>query len=508
MRVGAIVAGHARRVPDRAAVVSGAARLTYAELDARTRELAGGLVAAGLRRGDRVILYLGNGVELVEVFLAVLEAGGVAVPVTTWLVAAELRHIANDTGPFAIAYAVEHRDLVASALASSPGVRRIVVGPAHAGEQSLDALARAVPSERPAASAGAPLPDDAMLSYTSGTTGLPKGAIVTHANIVIQGYVTASAWGLTENDRFLVTTPLAHRTGLARLANAFVLGATLVVLPRFDAADAARVIDAERITVMGMVPTVGRLLLDALPAESRAGESLRVVLVTGEAFPVAVKRRLVERWPAVRLYSFFASTETGVVTTLGPEEQLTHPTSTGRPLPGVEVRIVDDEGHDVAPGEIGEVLVRCGERGHWLVIRGYWRRPDADAELFVDGFLRTGDLGRLDADGHLYIVDRRKDMILSGGLNIYSKEVERALESHPGVAEAAVVAAPDALYGEAVVAYVVPRDGAALDGLALIEHCRTLIASYKKPRHVRVVDALPRNTLGKVLKEELRRRER
>jgi long-chain acyl-CoA synthetase len=507
MKLHALVASHARRVPERLAVVSGSTRRTYAELGALTRHLARGLRAGGLGPGDRVVLYLGNGVPLVELLLAVLDAGGIAVPVTTWLVAPELRHVIADTAPHAIAYGDEHRAVVDAALEGQPAVRRLVVGPSSPGEQSLEDLARAGAglSED---GARAPGSDDAIIAYTSGTTGFPKGAIVTHANLVAQSYVTSVAWGLTESDRFLATTPIAHRTGLARVANALVLGATVVVMPRFDAAGTVRLIEDEGITVMGMVPTIGRMLLERLPSGRSGGESLRVVLVTGEAFPLEVKRGLAERWPAVRLYSFFAMTEAGIVTMLGPDEQFTHPASVGRPLPGVEVRVVDDRDHDVAPGEIGEVLVRCGEPGRWLVTRGYWNRPDADREAFLDGFLRTGDLGRLDGDGHLYIVDRRKDMILSGGLNIYSKEVERALEAYPCVAEAAVVGAPDPLYGEAVVAYVVPRPGAVVEPAALIEHCRAIIAGYKKPRHVRIVDALPRNSLAKVLKEELRRRER
>jgi long-chain acyl-CoA synthetase len=228
------------------------------------------------------------------------------------------------------------------------------------------------------------------------------------------------------------------------------------------------------------------------------------VLVTGEAFPVEVKRRLQARWPKARMYSFFAMTEGGAVTSLGPDEQLTHGTTVGRPLPGVEVRLVDDKDQDVPVGEVGEILIRSGEPGRYTIMRGYYHRPEADAEAFVDGFLRTGDLGRFDADGYLTIVDRKKDMILSGGLNVYSKEVERALESHPAVAEAAVIGIADRHYGEAVCAYVILNPGASATAEELIAHCRTLIASYKKPRQIRFVESLPRNSVGKVVKTLLR----
>jgi acyl-CoA synthetase (AMP-forming)/AMP-acid ligase II len=507
VKIGAIVAGNARRRPDRMAVVCGGRRLTFRELDAQSDRLASGLLARGLRPGDRVALYLGNRLEFVTLFLGVAKAGGVVVPVTTRLLGAELAYIAADARPFALAFEPSGREAAALALEAAPGARPLVVGPSAAeGETTLAALAAAGADTPPPPLP--PQPDDAMINYTSGTTGFPKGAITTHANLVTHCAITAAEWRLSADDTFLATTPLAHRTGLSRLMAGLLLGTTVVVMERFDAVETLRAIDAEGVTVMGMVPTVARMLVEELDRQPGAARSLRVALVTGEAFPVEVKQRLLAHWPHLRMYSFFAMTEAGAVTNLGPEEQFTHATSVGRVLPGVEVRLVDDKLQDVPAGEVGEILVRSGEPGRYMTMRSYWNRPEATAETIVDGFIRTGDLGRLDADGYLYIVDRAKDMILSGGLNIYSKEVERALESHPAVAEAAVIGVPDPRFGEAVCAYVIARPGAAVTGDALIEHCRARIASYKKPRHVRIVDALPRNSTGKVLKEELRRRER
>jgi acyl-CoA synthetase (AMP-forming)/AMP-acid ligase II len=506
VKIGAIVSGNARRRPDRAAVVCGGRRLTFGALDALSDRLAWGLLARGLRPGDRVVLYVGNRLEFVTLFLAVVKAGGLVVPVTTRLVGAELAYIVGDARPFALAAEPSGREAAAQALAAAPGVLRIVVGPAAAGEASLDALAAAGRDAPPPALP--PQPDDVMINYTSGTTGFPKGAITTHANLVTHCALTAADWRLSADDVFLATTPLAHRTGLSRLMAGLLLGTTVVVMERFDAAETLRAIDAEGVTVMGMVPTVARMLIEELDRRPGGARSLRVALVTGEAFPVEVKQRLLAHWPHLRMYSFFAMTEAGAVTALGPDEQFTRPASVGRVLPGVEVRLVDDKLRDVPPGEVGEILVRSGEPGRYMTMRAYWNRPEATAETLVDGFVRTGDLGRFDADGYLYVVDRAKDMILSGGLNIYSKEVERALESHPAVAEAAVIGVPDPRFGEAVCAYVIARAGAAVTEEALIEHCRARIASYKKPRHVRLVDDLPRNSTGKVLKDVLRRRER
>ena len=254
-----------------------------------------------------------------------------------------------------------------------------------------------------------------------------------------------------------------------------------------------------------MVPTVARMLLPYIESDPDKCGSLRRLIVTGEAFPVELKRRLISLLPNAQLCSFFAMTEAGAVTSLSHAEQFTHPESVGRPTPGVEIRLIDDAGRDVAANEVGELLVRAGGPGRYITLRAYYNRPQDTAAAIRDGWIYTGDLARRDAGGYLYIVDRKKDMGLSGGFNIYTKEVEQALVLHAAVADAAVIGVPDAVYGEAVAAFVERKPGAAVSAEALIEHCRTLIAGYKKPKHVFFVDALPRNALGKALKYELRR---
>jgi long-chain acyl-CoA synthetase len=228
------------------------------------------------------------------------------------------------------------------------------------------------------------------------------------------------------------------------------------------------------------------------------------VIVTGEAFPVELKKRLIDLLPHIRLHSFFAMTEVGSVTSLEHEEQFTHPTSVGRVTPGVEVRLVDAADKEVSVGEAGEMLVRAGIPGRFTTMRGYFERPQETASAIVDGWVRTGDMARFDVDGYLYIVDRKKDMVLSGGFNIYTKEVEQTLLEHPCIFDAAVIGVPDPMFGEAVAAFIEIRPGHDLSAEQVVEHMKARIASYKKPRHVYFVDALPRNALGKVLKHELR----
>jgi len=310
-------------------------------------------------------------------------------------------------------------------------------------------------------------------------------------------------WQLSSDDCFLVGTPLAHRTGMGRLGNALTLGASIVVMESFDAAAAVDLIEAHGVTVMGMVPTVCRMMLPEIARDPSRCRSLRRVLVTGEAFPVTLKQQFIELLPDTELVSFFAMTEAGGVTSLSHEEQFTHPASVGRPTPGVEVRVVNDAGHDLPTDEIGELLVRSGPPGAYTVMKGYLNRPEDTAAALRDGWFYTGDLGYRDSDGYLYIADRKKDMILSGGFNIYSKEVEGALISHSGVADAAVIGVTDEMYGEAVAAFIEAEAGIQPSEDALIDHCRSMIASYKKPKYIVFLDNLPRNAIGKILKREL-----
>jgi len=283
-----------------------------------------------------------------------------------------------------------------------------------------------------------------------------------------------------------------------------VHGCALVIMPKFDAAEAARIIEAERVTLLSMVPTVGRMLLRELEARPERFASLRAALVTGEAFPVEVKRRIHEALPQMKLYSFLSMTEAGNLTILKTDEQFTRPTSVGRVIPGVELRLVDAERRAVGEGEVGEIWVRTGEPGRYMIMRCYFNRPEATREALRDGWFATGDMGRFDADGYLYIVDRKKDMVLSGGYNIYSKEVELVLLEHAAIQDAAVIAVPDEVYGEAVAAFVELRPGMSVSAEELVAWCVKQIASYKKPKHVRFIDAMPRNSIGKVLKQKLR----
>ncbi len=504
MKLATLLAQNARRYPDKVALVCADRRLTFGELDARGDRLANALAERGIGCGDRVALAMPNGIELVEAMAAVLKLGALIVPLSTRLTAREIAYILGHCEPRAVLYSEGMRQAVAAALDGSPDAARIVAGAPEEGEEGFSpVLESGAPRPPPAPPAAA---DDCMIAYTSGTTGRPKGAVATNANLIVAALANVAEWELNERDVVLATTAMAHRTGLSRLANAIAVGCRLVMQPRFDAADALALIEREKVTVAGGVPTVFRMMTPEFERRPEAASSLRLIVATGEVFPVPVKQRLWAAIPHVGLYTFLAQTEAGYIAALRPDEQKARPHAAGRPIVGVEVRAVGADGNDAPTGEPGELLVRCGEPGRAVVMREYFRDRAATEAAFEGEWFRTGDVGYFDADGYLYFVDRAKDMIVTGGLNVYSKEVEIALIDHEAVADAAVIGVPDEAFGEAVAACVVLEDGGAATAEELIEHCRARIASYKKPRHVHFVRDLPRTGTGKVMKQELRKR--
>jgi acyl-CoA synthetase (AMP-forming)/AMP-acid ligase II len=477
MKTEVVLRAFAQRRPDHEAVVCGDERLTYRMLEERTNQVAHSLAAQGIVPGDRVALVLSNGIPWLELALGTIKCGALVVPISTRLTAAEVDWIVGNCTPRYV-----FRDADAAAFLAT-----------------ARAAASAPPPVPP------PLPDDCLIGYTSGTEDKPKGVITTHANLLLTAYVNNADYGLRGDDRLLVTTPFAHRTAQARVWNAFTLGATLVVMPKFDPAETLATIARERITVTGLVPTVARMLLDAFGSDTGAYASLRMMISVGEPFPVSLKQQLFARLPHIELYSALGMTEGFGAAVLLSGDQVAHAGAAGRPTPGVEVRLLDDDGNEVPTGETGEILVRSGAPGQWLGMRGYWDDPEKTAQTMRDGWIATGDMGRFDADGFLYVVDRKKDMVLTGGLNVSSLEVEGALLAHPAVQAAGVVGTADPTFGEAVVAFVELRPGMTATAEEIVEHCRSRIASYKKPKYV-FFEPLPRNAVGKVLKRELRTR--
>lgn len=505
MKLGSLLTGSAGRSPNRLAVICGDQRITFAQLEETANRLANHLLDAGITSGDRVAVFMANCVELIEALAGVTKTGALITPISTRLLEKEVAYILDHAEPAAIFYPATHREIVSRSLAGRPEILKICLGETLDGEQDFHAFAvDGAPEPPPSLS---PMPDDCVLGYTSGTTGLPKGAVGTHTNLIsIGGLICSQEWALTPDDVIMATTPMAHRTGLARLANSFQLGCPLVMQPKFDAEDALDVIEREGVTVMGGVPTIVRMMMGAIEKRPTALAKLRLIVTTGEVFPEPLKKRLYAAVPHVGLYTYLAQTEAGVVCGMRPGDHARKPGAMGFPIPGVEVRLVDSDMKDVPSGEAGEILVKCGSPGQFITMREYFRDPEATKAAFVDDWFRTGDLAYADEDGFLYFADRAKDMIVSGGLNIYSREVELTLQDHPSVVDAAVFGVPDDDFGEAVFACIEVQQGTTPSAAELIEHCRAHMASYKKPKYFEFMDNMPRTSAGKIQKHELKSR--
>jgi long-chain acyl-CoA synthetase len=504
VNVGSLLTANAVRFPQKDALVEGDRRVHYRELNLRVNRLANKLLGLNFRKGDKACLYLKTSIEFAEIYFALSKLGVLVVPINFRLKGKELLYIASHSDSTLLFFDDTTRQNVESLRIDLDRVEKYVfVGDVPSDWYSLYEELLDESTQEPSALVSED--DTHSICYTSGTTGLPKGAVLTNMNI-INGhyYVTSAEFGVSHDDIFLATTPLTQRIGWGKLINSIALGCTLVLIRGFNAEEAMKIVEKEKVTILSIVPTVGRLILQLPALESYSTRSLRMFFVTGEAFPVELKMSLMEKFPHVKIVSYFASTEAAIVTNMMHEEILAKPDSVGHLIPGVEVKILDDQGKEVPLGGTGEIVTRCGKPGMFSLMKEYYKDPVQTAEAFVDGWLRTGDMGRFDEQRFLYVVDRRKDMIISGGFNIYSREVEVILEGYEKVDEAAVIGVPDARYGEAVKAFVVLKQGASATEEEIIQYCKAHLASYKKPSYVKFVDSLPRNTVGKVMKYKLR----
>ncbi|MEC9152693.1 MAG: class I adenylate-forming enzyme family protein, partial [Pseudomonadota bacterium] len=350
MKIGLFLSQHARRVPGKPAVILGKRMLTFGMLDEQSNRMANALLAKGLKPGDRVALYVGNTIELVVAVAALWKAGALPIPITTWTVGRELAFVVDDAKPFAILYGTEQAEQVASAKLPDNVLHIVTEDKDHA--ISLASLIETDDDTAPPALP--PEPDDAMISYTSGTTGKPKGAILTHANLVTAQLLFSTVTGLSGNDIYMIMTPIAHRVGMARLVACFCMGATVIVMPRFNPADAIALIKTHQVSVISLVPTVARLLVETIEVTAATCGNLRTITATGEAFPENLKARIARVLPHVDLWVMYGMTEGGIPAAIGPLEQKAKPGSVGRPMPGVEIRLVDAAGAEVAKGESGE----------------------------------------------------------------------------------------------------------------------------------------------------------
>ena len=497
----AVLAYHATRSPEKAITVFEGETTTYGEMAQRATALAGGLAEQGVGRGDVVALLSYNSPEFLETVFAANYLGAIAMPINWRLAAPEVRYILEHSGSRALVCDDRLIDLARrGARGHGGGAPARVRG---ADDRRLDGRPSPIcvgpTGPTPTSRAGAD--DIHRLMYTSGTTGRPKGVMITHANLAWKNLAHIVEFGFTSDDLGLACGPLYHVGALDLTTTSLIAaGATTIIHRVFDAADVVDELERSRVTAVWLAPAMVNAIMALPDIEQRDLSSVRVVINGGEKMPIPLIERVQRTFPRAWFADAYGLTETVSGDTFLDRDSLVSKLgSVGRPCLFLELDIWDREGASVPAGERGEIVMRGPK-----VFKGYWRDPEATAAAFDGGWFHTGDVGVRDEDGYLYIVDRFKDMIVSGGENIASSEIERVLYEHDAVLEAAVVARPDDRWGEVPVAFVVLRDDATATGDVLLEHCRAQLARFKVPKAIVFLDALPRNPSGKVLKRELR----
>ena len=478
--------------PDRAALRMDDLVLSYAQLREAAGRMSTLLAGLGVEPGDRVGLMLPNVPAFPVAFYGALAGGAVVVPMNPLLKSREVSYYLGDSGAKVI-------------IAWNAAAGEAAKGAADAGAElivaetpDLSSLLEEV-SAAPGSSGRGDL-DDAVILYTSGTTGRPKGAELTHAGLVSNAEISArTLFGVSPDDVIMGCLPLFHVFGLTCGLNVSVASAaTLTLLPRFDPAKALDIIQRDQVTIFEGVPTMYAAMLHLPDADPAQAATLKLCASGGAAMPVEILRGFESRFGCVILEGYGLS-ETSPVASFNHPDEVRKAGSIGTPIEGVEMRLIDDDWNTVPAGEIGEIAIR----GH-NVMKGYWNKPEATAEVMsADGWFRTGDMARVDADGYYFIVDRKKDLIIRGGYNVYPREIEEVLHEHPAVAEVAVIGIPDANLGEEVGAAVALKPGASATPDELRAFARDRVAAYKYPRQVWLVDALPKGPTGKILRREV-----
>lgn len=479
-------------------------QFTFAEQAARMFRLANALLGNGLKKQERVAVLARNCSEYIEIFGACEIAGFVAINLNVRLSDAELATICQDSQPSAMICSKDSLAQARALAAQLSSIRiRIAIGSEDADASSYEHLVSESSADEPAATAG---PSDiAYLMYTSGTTGGPKGVMISHAAMVEATRMLSHEGGISSTDKALIVMPLFHLGGKIEQMNFNLMGAEVVLKAAFDAEDILDTIEKERVTAAHFAPAMIQRLLDVLETKPYDVSTLRCVHYASAPMPGPLLRRALDRMGPV-FVQVYGMTECLIGTILKSHEHLVSSPegerrlrSAGQPLLGNEVKIVREDGTACHTGEIGEILFRSP-----TIMSGYWNKPELTAEAIRDGWIHTQDLGFVDGSKFVYVVDRKRDMIISGGENIYSWEVEEALRAHPDVADVAVIAVPDEVWGESVKACVQMRPGRSASELELIDYTRSKIASYKKPRSIDFVQSLPRLFNGKIDKKALR----
>ncbi len=494
-----LLPGTAARLPDKVALIFGDKQFTYRELEKLTNQAANGLKALGVGKGDRVTLFAQNSPEWAIGYAGIAKAGGVINPVNAMLTADELSYVVKDCGAKVLITTADRAKAVLNLKSEGPLKEIVVIGAPLAGTMSFADLLKGQPET--VTPPGNKADELSTICYTSGTTGFPKGAMLSHRNVVLNAALTAAMNVRTEHDVQFTGLPLAHVYGTIVMDLSFMLGLTFVMLEKFDAEQALKSIERHKVSIIDGVPTMYLYMLAHPDFGKYDLSTLRAAVVGGQAMPAAKSTEWFERTgtEVLELWGMTELAGPGIMQHSYCENRLG---SVGIMMPFMHGRIADpaDASKTLGPGEVGELMVKGP-----LNMLGYYGNEQATRETIEpDGWLHSGDLGKMDADGYFYIVDRKKDMILTAGYNIYPAEIERVIAGHPAVAMVGVGAKADPTKGEIAKAYIVLKQGANANTNEVIEYCRKHMAAYKVPREVQFVPALPTTSSGKIMRRELK----
>jgi long-chain acyl-CoA synthetase len=505
LNLAALLRQSARLHPEKPALVLGDSALPYRVVHDYVQRFAGGLAGLGLGRGEHVALFLPNVPHFTIAYFGAHYAGLPVVPLNVLLTADEIAYHLDDSEAAAIVVWEGFLEQALAGAAKAKRCKHVIVARQNPGDASAPpgalSMMKLIADSKPVTELPDTMPDDtAVILYTSGTTGKPKGAELTHFNLFYNAEHSCRLMRHGADTVALCTLPLFHSFGQTVIQNAAIgAGGTVVLLPRFEPKAAFELLTRHRCTYFAGVPTMYFALLHYPDAGAYDLSSLRICASGGSAMPVEVMRAFDEKYH-VNVIEGYGLSETSPVASFNVLDRPKKPGSIGIPIDHVEFRLVDDQGHVITDADVpGEIQIK----GH-NVMKGYWRKPEATAEAIKDGWFASGDVAQRDAEGYYFIVDRKKDMIIRGGYNVYPREIEEHLYAHPSIGEAAVIGVPHPSHGEEVKAVVALKPGQSATPEAIIEYCKTKLAAYKYPRIVEIVDALPKGPTGKILKRELR----
>ena len=499
--IGELVARNARKYPDKLALKMGERSLTYSQWNLRVNKLANAFTEIGIRHDDKVALLLYNGIEILDCYFALAKLGAVSVPVNFRLAGPEIVYVVNNSDSIALVFDHSFEKVIDSIKDQMPQLKHFIAvpGPAELSYAlNFDELLTGGSDEEPYIMVSDHEP--AYIIYTAGTTGRPKGAVLSHKNLITQ-----VMFCLIERERrpdaiYLGIAPFFHLATLAGVLRTIFRGGSVIIHRQFDPITTLETVEKEKVTELTLVPAMWNSLLQLPNLGDYDLNSLKDGHTGAAPMSISSKKAILKSLPGMKLDDSFGQTEMSTVTTiLKPEDILSKTGSVGRPIMLLETRVVDSDGNDVPTGQVGEIIYRGPG-----VFQGYYKDPDGTREAIVDGWFHSGDLVRMDEEGFVYIVGRKKDMIISGGENVYPAEVEEVLCSHEKILEAAVIGIPSEKWGESVHAVVCPKPGETITPEEIIDYCAANMAGYKKPKSVAIIESLPRNAAGKVLKTTLR----